>query len=150
MPINLHKPLQWKSDIEQSVDMYNRWFLKFAPQAFRNTRSKVAEKVEKALVSTDYLRYVTPTLLKKHPNVIQMLRMCTCPPIAQDRLVGLAGISKNLVKNMEDDENPRVPPHMAARDASRISAIPGIGRSRRAASPRASRVASMAEAVGAM
>ena len=32
-----------------------------------------------------------------------MLRMCTCPPIAQDRLVGLAGISKNLLKNMENE-----------------------------------------------
>lgn len=38
--------------------------------------------------------------------------MSTCPPIARDRLIGLAGVSKNLVQNMEDSENPRVSPRM--------------------------------------
>jgi hypothetical protein len=39
-----------------------------------------------------------------------MLRMATCPPIARDRLIGLAGVSPNLVKNMEDEQ--RVSPAM--------------------------------------
>lgn len=38
--------------------------------------------------------------------------MSTCPPIARDRLVGLAGVSKSLVKNMEDIDNPRISPRM--------------------------------------
>lgn len=38
----------------------------------------------------------------------------TCPPIARDRLVGLAGISPNLVKSMEIDN--RVPPKMKPRE----------------------------------
>ena len=38
----------------------------------------------------------------------------TCPPIARDRLVGLAGVTKSLVENMEDTDNPRVSPRMAA------------------------------------
>jgi len=37
MPVNLDNPRQWKTDIVQSVDMYNDWFMKFAPQAFRTT-----------------------------------------------------------------------------------------------------------------
>ena len=39
-----------------------------------------------------------------------MLRMTTCPPIARDRLIGLADVSPNLVKNMEVEH--RVPPKM--------------------------------------
>ena len=39
-----------------------------------------------------------------------MLRMSTCPPIARDRLIGLAGVSPNLVKSMEVDE--RLPSRM--------------------------------------
>ena len=40
------------------------------------------------------------------------MRMSTCPPIARDRLVGLAGVSKSLVQNMEDSENPHISPRM--------------------------------------
>src|SRR4030067_13923 len=38
--------------------------------------------------------------------------MATAPPIARDRLVGLAGISKSLVNNMELEH--RLPPQMKA------------------------------------
>ena len=38
--------------------------------------------------------------------------MSTCPPIARDRLIGLAGVSKSLVQNMEDSENPHISPRM--------------------------------------
>jgi hypothetical protein len=112
MPINLDKPHLWKQDIASSVDMYNSWFMQFAPKAFRETRVTTAKQVELALLSTENLTNVTPTLLKQHPMVLSMLRMSTCPPIARDRLIGLAGISKNLVESMEDAENPRIPPRM--------------------------------------
>ena len=114
MPVNLDNPLQWKNDIAQSVDMYNNWFMEFAPKAFRETRVKVTEHVEFALRSTENLTNVMPILLKEHPRVLPMLRMSTCPPIARDRLIGLAGVSKNLVKSMEHGEKPRVPPNMSS------------------------------------
>jgi hypothetical protein len=38
--------------------------------------------------------------------------MSTCPPIAVDRLIGLAGVSPNVVKSMEDEK--RLPPRMSA------------------------------------
>ena len=34
MGINLDKPHLWKQDIIQSVDLYNTWFMDFAPKAF--------------------------------------------------------------------------------------------------------------------
>lgn len=127
MPINLDKPHRWKQDIASSVDMYNSWFMQFAPTAFRETRVITAKQVEFALRSTENLTNVTPALLKKHPTVLPMLRMSTCPPIARDRLIGLAGISKNLVESMEDVETPRVPPRMAPiqleEDLKKIGAI---------------------------
>jgi XamI restriction endonuclease len=112
MPINLDKPQLWKQDIASSVDMYNSWFIEFAPKAFRETRVITAKRVEFALSSTTNLTNITPDLLRQHPAVLSMLRMSTCPPIARDRLIGLAGISKNLVKSMEDTEVPRIPPRM--------------------------------------
>ena len=99
MAINLDKPHLWKQDIIQSVDLYNAWFMDFAPKAFRETRISTAKSVEEALKETDYLNNVTPQILETHPEVLPILRMSTCPPIARDRLVGLAGVSKSLVKN---------------------------------------------------
>jgi len=44
--------------------------------------------------------------------VLLILRMSTCPSIARDRFVGLAGVSKTLVESMEDSSNPRFPPRI--------------------------------------
>lgn len=112
MGINLDKPHLWKQDIIQSVDLYNTWFMDFAPKAFRETRVSTARSVEKALKETNYLNNVSPEVLQKHPEVMPILRMSTCPPIARDRLVGLAGVSKSLLQNMEDSENPHISPRM--------------------------------------
>ena len=114
MSINRAKPDLWKSDILQSVDLYNNWFMEFAPRAFRETRVTTASSVERALTDTNYLRDISVELLKNHPEVLPILGMSTCPPIARDRLVGLAGVSKSLVENMEDAENPRVSPRMTS------------------------------------
>ena len=103
MGVNLDKPQRWKDDVAKSVDMYNVWFMNFAPKAFRGTRINATKDVEATLRATDNLRNIKPELMRKHPEVLPTLRMSTCPPLAVDRLVGLAGVSKNLVKRMEDD-----------------------------------------------
>ena len=94
MGINLDKPHLWKRDINASVDLYNTWFMDFAPKAFREIRVSTAKSVEQALQETNYLNNVSPAILIEHPEVLPILRMSTCPPIARDRLVGLAGVSK--------------------------------------------------------
>lgn len=63
------------------------------------------------LVVTRNLTNVGVDLLKKKPSVLSSLRMSTCPPLARDRLIGLAGVSKNLVRTMEKYD--RLPPQMA-------------------------------------
>lgn len=101
MAVNLDKPHRWKEDTRLSVDDYNRWFLEFAPYAYRETRIRVTAHVEDILRRTDNLRRITADTLLQHPDVLEMLRMATSPPIARDRLAGLAQVSRSLVVNME-------------------------------------------------
>lgn len=111
MAVNRDKPDRWKADIAQSVDLYNDWFLRFAPVSFREIRSKVIKNVEDALAQTNNLLDVSSELLAANPQVLATLRMATAPPIARDRLVGLAGVSPTLVRSMEIQG--RIPPQMA-------------------------------------
>lgn len=111
MAVNLDKPHLWKADVQQSVDMYNDWFLTFAPVAFRQRRLETTMAVEDMLKRTRALRDVTPNLLRQNPSVLFPLRMCCAPPIARDRLVGLAGVSKSLVETMEKEH--AIPPRMS-------------------------------------
>jgi len=101
MPVNLDKPHRWKDDIAQSVDMYNRWFMEFAPKAFRASREKATSDVEATLEATDYLTNIEPAVIRQSPGMLSTLRMSTCPPLAVDRLIGLADLPPSMVKRME-------------------------------------------------
>jgi len=117
MSVNSNKPRQWKADIAQSVDMYNEWFMSFAPVAFRETRIQTTKDVEAALISTSYLADISPTIFRNNPDILPTLRMSTCPPLAVDRLIGLAGISASMVKRMENEK--KLPVKMAYDDVER-------------------------------
>ncbi len=109
--VNSNRPDRWKADIAQSVDMYNDWFLKFAPDAYRTTRVQTTSDVDSTLEATANLTDIGVALLRTNPRVLPTLRMATCPPLAVDRLIGLAGVPSNLVKTMEKDG--RLPPRMS-------------------------------------
>lgn len=106
MPVNRDKPQNWKADMNESVDMYNRWFMDFAPEAFRDARVKATNVVEVALAKTSNLTKVTPDVLGSTPDVLPTLRMAACPPLAVGRLAGLAGISTSLVKSLDQGKIP--------------------------------------------
>lgn len=112
MPVNLDKPHLWKADIAQSVDLYNDWFMHFAPQTYRDTRVETTKQVEQALTWTANLSNIGPDLLRENPSILPMLRMVTAPPLARDRLIGLANVSRNLVESMEIEQ--RLPPRMSS------------------------------------
>jgi type II restriction enzyme len=122
--VNRTKPDRWKADIVQSVDMYNVWFMRFAPSAYRKARIDTTAKVEDALHKTGNLTDVSAAMLHRDPGVLSALRMSTCPPLAVDRLIGLAGVSKNLVRAMEKG---KLPPRMIVgsveADLNKIGAI---------------------------
>ena len=113
--VNRNRPDGWKADIAQSVDMYNDWFLRFAPDAYRTTRVQTTSDVEETLEATANLTNVGVELLRSNPGVLPTLRMATCPPLAVDRLIGLAGVPSNLVRVMEKDG--RLPPRMHRQEA---------------------------------
>ena len=92
------------------MDFYNDWFIKFAPKAYRTVRSGTILRVENTFEVTKNLSDLSPRNLRQRPEVLQILRMCTAPPIARDRLIGLARVSSNLVKSMEGKN--RIPPSM--------------------------------------
>lgn len=125
MAVNRDKPSKWKRDIAESVDMYNDWFMNFAPKAFRETRVQSTKDVEAALFLTDNLANIQPLTLREHPEILPTLRMSTCPPLAVDRLIGLAGISSNLVKCMEHQKKlpPRMSVEVADDEITRIASI---------------------------
>ena len=117
MGINNDKPSRWKTDVAKSVDMYNEWFMEFAPDAFRTTRIQTTADVEFALHSTDNMTNIRPAIIRQHPEILPTLRMSTCPPLAVDRLIGLAGVPVNLVKSIELKK--RIPPRMKSSDVDR-------------------------------
>lgn len=110
MSVNRDKPDQWKQDVAASVDLYNSWFLEFAPKTYRDERVKATRYVEDMLKRTNHLANLTPDELKAEPSILFALRMCTAPPIARDRLVGLTNVPKILVENME--KAGRLPPSL--------------------------------------
>lgn len=123
--VNLNKPDLWKNDIVQSVDMYNNWFMEFAPSAYRGTRLRVAKDVEETLRATNNLQDIGPGILRENPAVLPTLRMSTCPPLAVDRLIGLAGVPGSLVDTMEKQQ--KLPKRLVGdsldRELNKIGAI---------------------------
>jgi type II restriction enzyme len=105
--------------------MYNDWFMRFAPKAFRETRIQTTKDVESTLRSTDNLKNIRPATMREHPEILPTLRMSTCPPLAVDRLIGLAGVSGTLVKCMELEKKlpARMTQAAADKELARIAVI---------------------------
>jgi hypothetical protein len=124
MPINADKPHLWKADTRDSVDQFNQWFLKFAPKAYRETRRKTIESVEQGLSLTRDLTTITPEVIKANPGILPTLRMSTCPPLARDRLIGLADSTKNFVGRLEEGKLPvHISPELLNQHLGKISGI---------------------------
>lgn len=118
MPINSDKPHLWKADVAQSIDFYNTWFLRFAPETYRIQRGIRTREVLEAFRKTENLRQLTPQILQENPGVLPILRMVTAPPLARDRLMGLAYVNRAMIDSMEGKDNkaPRLPVRMAKID----------------------------------
>lgn len=123
MAINADKPHLWKEDVAKSVDMFNAWFMDAAPLAFRETRVRVTKEVEQHLLSSSDGHNVTAEFLKAHPKALATLRMATCPPLARERLSGLAGVSKTVVETLEGGNLPRLQNHELDMQLSKIASI---------------------------
>ncbi len=117
--INKKNIESWKTDVQESVNFYNNWFLDFAPTTYINARCGSIDKVEKTFQITDCFNSLSAELLKSIPEAISILRMATTPPLARDRLIGLADIPKSLVLAMEEGKLPQRMPEDDLEDAFR-------------------------------
>lgn len=104
--LNANKPERWNDDTRRSVLQYNEWFMDFAPTAFQSARGACVEQVDKIFAESDALKVLNSDLLVKMPDALSTLRMMCAPPIAVDRLAGLAGVSNSKVKTMEKGSLP--------------------------------------------
>lgn len=104
--VNADKPVHWKDDIAASVDHYNAWFMKFAPRTYREKRVEVTRHVEDALLQSKDLTNMSVAVLRNYPGMLPALRMCCCPPLARERLAGLAGVKKTLIERLEEGSLP--------------------------------------------
>ena len=104
--INRNNPDLWKDDTRKSVEQYNKWFLDFAPDTYLREREKAKADVHKAMRNTDSLR-ISDEVLSLHPELITILRMATTPPLARDRLIGLSGVKKSFLTNLEAGRLPK-------------------------------------------
>lgn len=95
--------------------MYNEWFMRFAPDAYRTERSSTTEHVRQAFADTANLAKITADDLESQPGILPMLRMATAPPIARDRLAGLSHTSGGFVETLEKGTLPPKMPLPEAR-----------------------------------
>ncbi|MBR1400956.1 MAG: XamI family restriction endonuclease [Prevotella sp.] len=111
--INKNNTGLWKTDVQKSVIFYNEWFLNFAPSTYVNARQDAINKVENAFQKTECFNNLSIDMLRNAPETVTILRMATTPPLARDRLMGLADVPKSFIKGMEEGIFPvRMPAEM--------------------------------------
>ena len=93
-----------------------------APKAFRDSRRDAVASVEAAMRATDDFSNIAPDALIG-TNLLSVLRAATCPPLARERLSGLAGVSKGLVETLEAGRRPKPSADTLQADLLQIVAI---------------------------
>jgi hypothetical protein len=104
--LNSDKPHLWDQDIADSIRLFNTWFMETAPQAYTQARPAVEREVRQAFRATADLTSITPAVLRENPGILPVLRSCTAPPIARDRLMGLARTTKTVISCLEAGKVP--------------------------------------------
>lgn len=99
---NRHKAeALWAVDTAASVAMFNGDFLRQAAQDRGTQQAGALAAIAHTLAATDHLTRLDADVLAQNPGILTTLRHCTYPPVAVDRLIGLAGVPASLVKRME-------------------------------------------------
>ncbi len=114
----------WKIDSMKSVDYYNEWFMRSAPDAYKAARKGVVNHVKRTMADFGYLSEISGQNIIRHPDALSVLRACTAPPLAKDRLAGLSGTTRTLIETLEDGRLPtRVSEEKLLNDLSKMAAI---------------------------
>ena len=92
---------EWIADISQSVAEYDAWYASNAPVIFTTARARSESYAERLLGLTDDLRRIDSDLFRQWPKAVMPLRLGAAPPMARDRLVTMARLSRPVVEAME-------------------------------------------------
>ena len=98
---------RWKEDTCASVRMYNDWFLHFAPKTYIAEKKRAEKEIKAAMDQTSNFSKLCHEVLLDKPKTIFLLRMATTPPLASDRLIGLADVPAGLMKSLEEGKLPK-------------------------------------------
>ncbi len=104
--INADQEQRWRSDLSAARAAHQTWLLTEGQDAHRRARAKSVVDVERMLDLTSDLRTVTPEILRRNPSILATQRMSTAPPLARERLAGLARAEKSVVLALEQDRLP--------------------------------------------
>lgn len=108
MPINMHKSEEeWEKAYLLSVALWNQWYLTTASEVQSLLREESTGVGEELLQATSDLTEISVAVIQNHPILLKPLRMAAGPPMARDRLAGLAGVSRTIVERLEKGEATR-------------------------------------------
>ena len=102
MNINRSNPERWDEDIKKSVDHYNEWFSSTVPPLYHRAKTAVFPKVREAMDAFNSILDYEDNHLVEAPGSLKLLRQMTCPPLAADRLAGLAGVPSSVIDGIEE------------------------------------------------
>ena len=82
--------------------------MSIAPDAYKKLRLLGEQRFKQAIGLTRNLFDISQGALVEHLESLAILRMCTCPPLAKDRLADIAGVSEELLRSLEEPEDSGV------------------------------------------
>lgn len=127
--INADKPQRWNQDTRDSILQYNQWFLSYAPRAYQSVRQSSIARVHRFLEGTNYLiEGLKVDYLLSNPRDLSVARMLCAPPIARDRLAGLAQVNRTAVQAMEKDKEANSPISLQTRREAINNMLPILDR----------------------
>lgn len=87
--------------------MYNQWFTQFAPATFQAERLTAIARVSNDIIAANNFVGLTGQTIQPNTTIIPTLRMACCPPLARDRLSGLAYMNRDYVEIFEGGNTPQ-------------------------------------------
>lgn len=95
-------PSEWSEDIRRSVQQYNDWFTAEAPRFWSEARDRAGEAVANLMYQTADLRALKPECLVEPSDLLTVLRACTAPPLAKERLATLADVRLSTINRLHN------------------------------------------------
>lgn len=116
-------PSEWSDDIARSVREYNDWFTSEAPRYWSEGRDRAGAAVATLMDQTADLHALNPECLVEPSDLLTVLRACTAPPLAKERLATLANVRLSTINRLHKGEG--LPRHWHRPEIQRLTTLIG-------------------------